>query len=49
MLDQLPDGFLEDALAYVKKLQKHSEKDLELTRFVQQTLIEDRAILQKLA
>ncbi len=49
VLEKVPEEVLGDVLAYIKELQKHSEDDLELARFMKQTLTEDRELLHKLA
>ena len=49
ILDDVPETVLTDLLNYVKELQKHSSEDIELAKFMKESLIEDRELLQKLA
>ncbi|HEY8784542.1 MAG TPA: hypothetical protein VIM16_23145 [Mucilaginibacter sp.] len=49
VLEQVPEDVLTDLLNYVKELQKHSSEDVELAKFMRETLIEDRKLLEKLA
>ena len=49
VLDQVPEEVLTDFLNYAKELQKQSSEDIELAKFMKQTLIEDRELLEKLA
>lgn len=49
VLEQVPENVLTNLLDYVKELQKHSSEDIELAKFMRETLIEDRQLLEKLA
>jgi hypothetical protein len=49
VLDKVPEDVLKDVLDYMNELQKHSAEDIELAKFMKQTLIEDRELLEKLA
>jgi hypothetical protein len=49
VLEQVPEDVLADLLNYVKELQKHSSEDIELAKFMKETLVEDRELLEKLA
>jgi hypothetical protein len=49
VLDKVPEDVLKDVLDYMNELQKHSAEDVELAKFMKQTLIEDRELLEKLA
>ncbi len=49
VLDKVPEDVLADLLNYVTELQKHSSEDIELAKFMKESLIEDRELLQKLA
>lgn len=49
VLDQVPEEVLADFLNYAKELQKHSSEDIDLAKFIKQTLIEDKELLEKLA
>ncbi len=48
-LDQVPENVLPEVLDYLKELQKQSAENIELAKFMKQTLTEDKELLEKLA
>ncbi|HAL82948.1 MAG TPA: hypothetical protein DCO83_12515 [Mucilaginibacter sp.] len=49
VLDQVPEEVLTDVLDFLKELQKHPADNIQLAKFLKQTLIEDKGLLEKLA
>jgi len=49
VLDQVPDEVLTDILDYLKELQKQTPENVQLAKFMKQTLAEDRELLERLA
>jgi len=49
VLDQVPEEVLTDVLQYLKELQKQPSENIQLAKFMKQTLSEDRELLEKLA
>jgi len=49
VLDQVPEEVLTDVLQYLKELQKQPSENVQLAKFMKQTLSEDRELLEKLA
>jgi hypothetical protein len=48
-VDKVPESVLTDLLEHVHELQKQADEKAELIEFMNQSLIEDRELLQKLA
>ena len=49
VLDQVPEDALTDVLDFLKELQKQPAENIQLAKFMKQTLIEDKELLEKLA
>jgi len=49
VLDKVPEEVLTDVLQYLKELQKQPSENVQLAKFMKQTLSEDRELLEKLA
>jgi len=49
VLDKVPEEVLTDVLQYLKELQKQPSENIQLAKFMKQTLSEDRELLEKLA
>jgi len=48
-LERIPDDVLTELLNYLNELEKRSSDDIELARFMKESLIEDRELLTRLA
>jgi hypothetical protein len=48
-LERIPDDVLTELLNYLNELEKHSSEDIELAKFMKESLIEDRELLARLA
>jgi hypothetical protein len=48
-LDEVPEDVLPEILDYLKELQKQSAQNIQLAKFMKQTLTEDKELLEKLA
>jgi hypothetical protein len=48
-LKQLPEDALMDVLGFLKELHQRHADEIELDNFLEQTLIEDKELLEKLA
>jgi hypothetical protein len=49
VLDQVPEEVLTDVLDFLKELQKQPAENIQLAKFMKQTLLEDKELLEKLA
>jgi len=49
VLDEVPEEVLSDVLEYLKELQRQSAGNIQLIKFMKQTLLEDKELLEKLA
>jgi hypothetical protein len=49
VLDQVPEEVLTDILDLLKELQKQPAENIQLVKFMKQTLSEDKELLEKLA
>jgi hypothetical protein len=49
VLDQVPEEVLTDVLDFLKELQKQPAENILLAKFMKQTLLEDKELLEKLA
>jgi hypothetical protein len=48
-LDEVPEDVLPEILDYLKELQKQSAQNIQLAKFMKQTLTDDKELLEKLA
>jgi hypothetical protein len=49
VLNRVPKDALMEVLNFLKELQQRSADDIQLDNFLEQTLIEDKELLEKLA